>query len=374
MFKHILILLLCCVFAGFVGFAAAGQKTLYVDTDVSGGNHDGSNWANAFQSMDQLENDAVANLVTDQNNLVVYFRASAGTADTNAVIWNGWTTSYIYDIKLVMDGTNGSDQHDGTWCTDKYRLEVADEYAFYGADDNISLIGLQIRTDSIDGADHVVHFNYQSADSNSYVEQCIIRGVYNDANAQYGISFGDPEGQVYISNNIVYDLNKPSGCYGVVAQGDQVFIYNNTIYGGGRGIVKQATDERDTVVKNNICYGQTAGYCFYSSAGWDANSCNNLSSDTTAPGDANVHSATPSFVDADNDDYHLASNDTSGAKDGGADLDSDPSGFYDITEDIDKEDRDDAGTWDIGADEYVAEAGGGGTPLRKKQIHFGKKD
>jgi hypothetical protein len=74
---------------------------------------------------------------------------------------------------------------------------------------------------------------------------------------------------------------------------------------------------------------------------------NNASDDTSAGGTNARTNQTFSFVDAANDDFHLLSTDT-GAKDHGL---TDPgSGLF--SDDIDGQAR--SGTWDIGADEFVA--------------------
>ena len=69
---------------------------------------------------------------------------------------------------------------------------------------------------------------------------------------------------------------------------------------------------------------------------------------------------TPTFVDGANDNFHLASGDTTW-KDAGTDL----SGNF--TDDIDAETR--SGTWDIGMDEVVAAAGTRAT-LEQIERHY----
>lgn len=353
-----------------------GTRTCYVDPDASGA-FSGADWTNAYASQAAAITGELAigaNLVAGTNNLLVYLKSSAGTADTSQALWNGFTTSSTYDIKIIMDGTNGSDQHAGVWSESKYRLEVNDVSPLVIYDDHVSVIGLQARTPAIDGADHIIFANYQGAGSVLKIEQCLVRGSNQSSGAQYAITTVDADADVYIGNNIIYDINGPAGARGIVADGDEVFVYNNTVIGGNRGIADGAPASRPTVLKNNICTGQTYA-CYYTGGAWDANSCNNISSDATAPGDNSKTSATPTFANAAGYDFHLAAGDTA-AKDSGVDLNTDEDGWYNIAEDIDKDARDtvSGGTWDIGADEYdQSGGGGGGTSLIKKRLHFGKK-
>jgi len=346
----------------FIAGAFAADVTRYVDTDTPAakGDQDGTTWDLAYDSGAAWDANEATD-ITGVGNHYVYFRASSGTADTSQMfIDSDWTTDATHGIYLLMDGENGSDQHSGVWDANLYRLEVSNAYPLYIRDDHVTVRGLQIRTPAIDGGDHVLHCNYQSADATIYIEKCIIRGANDVDTAQNGINTADADGKVYISNNIIYDFDGSPQSRGICADGDEVFIHNNTIHRCFVGISDGSPSDRGTVVKNNICI-DAAYSCYYTGGSWDANSCNNLSDDTTAPGDASVHSVEPTFVDKANYNFHLASNDTN-AKDAGADLDPDGSGFYNVEVDIDGDDRDTVGggTWDIGADEYDQS---GSTPI-----------
>jgi hypothetical protein len=129
-----------------------------------------------------------------------------------------------------------------------------------------------------------------------------------------------------------FDLNGNSGA---IAR-----IFNNTMYKLKYGVVGSANV--NTTVYNNIAYdSNTADY-----SGTITTSSNNIDSDGSAEITASL-----TFVDAANGDFHLSASDTA-AIDAGSDLSS-----Y-FTTDIDGDTR--SGTWDIGSDEYIAAAVSGG--------------
>jgi hypothetical protein len=103
------------------------------------------------------------------------------------------------------------------------------------------------------------------------------------------------------------------------------------------------------LLKNNLCYNNSFGdYNNVSTISTSTSSTNNLAQDTTAPAYNTYYTEkTLTFTDttAGSEDFHLVASDTD-AIGKGADL----SGTF--TTDIDGTTR--TGTWDIGADEYVA--------------------
>ena len=98
-------------------------------------------------------------------------------------------------------------------------------------------------------------------------------------------------------------------------------------------------------LKNNCVQGAATNY-----SGPQGTTATNLSEDATSP-EVGLRSKVVSFVDEANDDFHLASGDTS-AKDAGTDLSAD--GQLAFSDDIDGATR--SGSWDIGADEAAAAA------------------
>jgi hypothetical protein len=144
---------------------------------------------------------------------------------------------------------------------------------------------------------------------------------------------------------LIYGWAQGHGIWAVTDLADYYLqVQNCTLVGNGRGIKRESGSY--TRLTNVLASGNTNSQFDVNGGSWGTCS-NNASSDGTAPGTNSRTNQTFTFVDAANKDYHLAAGDA-GAKDYGTSL----SGSFTI--DIDGETR--SGTWDIGADEYVAAA------------------
>lgn len=192
-----------------------------------------------------------------------------------------------------------------------------------------------------------------------------------------------------VLNTIVYDItltsNNPiSGIMGFNSSDADVFI-NNTVYNvllnhtGSQDVfgIRSGDDTQD-VTKNNISVG-TGGtnsglQSDFTFSGTSVVSENNLSEDDTSDdglGSNHVTGATLSTIfvstTGGSEDLHLQDAD-SPAVDAGLDLGTTPTG---VNFDIDNRDRDAEGdTWDMGADEFVAEGGAPPVP-RRRTIRIG---
>jgi hypothetical protein len=289
------------------------DTTYYVDTDVSGGAGDGSSWANAYSSLSAAEN-AVDGDITAVGIITFLCRGSTN-ADTTAVTVDGWTVDSTHYIKIEADS---EDRHAGKWSTSKYRLAITATYNYpLLIEENYTQVNwLQIGRAVGESNRPVVLYN---GGTNGLIQGCLIKqqsGV--DGNA---VQFNAGDG--VIRNCIVYDATNGVG---VLANSGTITAQNVTVVNCSTGF------ERGTGTFNCTNCGASGCTTAFSS----------VSSQTTCS------STTPTFVDGDNDDYHLASDDETW-HDQGTDL----SGTF--TVDIDGETR---VTWDIGADEYVAPAGG----------------
>lgn len=110
----------------------------------------------------------------------------------------------------------------------------------------------------------------------------------------------------------------------------------------------------DATVKNCLAHGN-ANIGF--SGAFGGSNVTNASDDATAPGTGNRPNQTFSFINANNNNYHLSFNDVA-ARNFGADLSADP--LFAFSDDID---GDMFGTWDIGFDEPGVNVGSRSIPL-----------
>jgi hypothetical protein len=69
----------------------------YIDPDATGAG-DGTSWADAYVSMFAFDAAEETDLVTADNWMHVYCRASSGTADALATTITGWTTDDTHYI------------------------------------------------------------------------------------------------------------------------------------------------------------------------------------------------------------------------------------------------------------------------------------
>ncbi|KKK55533.1 hypothetical protein LCGC14_3073600, partial [marine sediment metagenome] len=156
---------------------------------------------------------------------------------------------------------------------------------------------------------------------------------------------------VYIFNTIIYD----GVGYGIIVTADStVYIYSTTIIDCDRCV--RVNSANANINLKNTLMRHDGVQCLLESAGTlTLDYC--ASNDATADdflGANNQVNQTYTFINDAGNNLHLASNDV-GAKDLGVDT-SGEGAPLNFTTDIDAETR--SGTWDIGADEYIAAAGG----------------
>ncbi|RLG26206.1 hypothetical protein DRN85_03710 [Methanosarcinales archaeon] len=269
-------------------------------------------------------------------------RCTGGSADTDAVVIDGsWNTDETRYIKIWTDPSENY-RHNGKWNESKYRL-VSDPNIIDILEGEVYIEGIQV---GITGSNwgHAIRVD-NTISGAVYISQNVIKSLSTSASDwRSGITVG---ATTKIWNNVVYDINQYSSDrgIGILASGCTGYIYNNTVCNCSYGYHRA---NGVAVVKNSIAQDCTDG--FYGS--FDGASDYNISDISgDAPG-ANSKTCNVSFVDEANDDFHLSSTDTC-AKDSGVDLSSDPNLAF--SDDIDGETR--SGTWDIGADEYVAAGG-----------------
>lgn len=293
-------------------------------------------------------------------------------ADTTPCTIDGSTTD---DTRYMRVYTPSSERHDGTYRTDKYRIEVSDVPGLVLADHATRIEGLQVKmTMATDGVHHKAAifpcYNFSlGANQFQRVSHCVVlvdtTGRADNTNIQgvgldVGASAASPRPKVYVWNTVTYRIgtgggyNDHTGVHGGAADVDLV-AYNCTSVGFNYGFRVRAV-AAGVLVKNNVARGSTIGFYVAAPAtsfdtGSDYNRCDDANS---IPGANSQNSVTVAFVDYAGNDYHLAGSDTV-AKDAGTDLSADS--LLAFSDDIDGQTR--TGTWDIGADEYVATGASG---------------
>ena len=341
---------------------AATTRTVYVNTD--GSNGDGSS-GSPYSTLNNALSAETKDLVSNDRVLLIYVRGTA--ADTTDISSNlnafaGYTDATRY-LRIVGDPNQSSGAHAGLWSTSKYRLT--------GTGDNV--ISLSASSSRLDwrienfqmantgtGSTRRV-LNIDSHPGDVYFLGNIIKGNTSGSANSYNPCFkldqgtsGNKISNTYIIDNVIYDCWSQAIFWSSPANNCALVAYNNTMYNCGdasesRNILElNCSYENGTVkLKNNIwanprngsAYSRT-GTCYSLTTG------NNISSDTSSP-DTSYRSKTVSFTDAANGDFHTSDSDS---VDQGVDLSGDST--YAFSTDFERESR--SGTWDIGADEYVA--------------------
>ncbi len=277
-----------------------------------------------------------------------------GAADTTADTIHNYTTDATRYINIY---TTATARHKGIWSTSYYILSSTSGYcisASSGENIYLKIKGLQLLGSPTTGSfDFFIHST--TSDGTIEISYCILKYAGSTTSQVDGFKVWRLyNGGFYIFNNIVYGLTGSGSCYAMEAYNTTVYAYSNTVYGCKTGL----WDESGTAIraKNNICYNNVVKDYLGT---FNAASTNNLSKDGTAPPLNTFYiNKTLTFTNtsAGTEDFHLVSTDTD-AIDKGTNT-SGESAPLNFTDDIDGVIR--SGTWDIGADEYVAAGGGFG--------------
>jgi hypothetical protein len=301
-----------------------------------------------YTSLEACMNANEQNLVTADKYFDVEIDGTWSSADTTAVTIHNYTTDATRYINIY---TTSAARHNGKAAAvsglSNYRISVSTNNSIL-----IDIFSNYVTINGIEGFGSATYSRDGIRIEANVIYIVIKNNIIHDRVCYYGgimSAYGDDENYIY--NNIVYkiannpDTNSGSGIHITQDNTETAYIYNNTCYGNAKYGIN--TSGNAVVMKNNISNANvTADY-----NGTFGTSADNIASDTTSP-DNEWDSKTVTFVSvvAGSQDFHLASDDTSGAIDGGTDLSAT------FTDDIDGVTR--TGTWDIGADEYVAAAGG----------------
>jgi hypothetical protein len=320
-----------------LSFAAPSQLLVTVCTS-------GCNYTSLEQAINAQEQD----LVSADKYLDVLINEAF--VDTTPVVIENYTTDATRYINIATDATA---RHDGI-IEDGYIIAPGNGQTaiLINQTANVKINGLSVKltaptyhnyaygvrwANSVAGTLHLSDsIFYFSGSLGSYTTAKAVQQAYGNTT------------NCYIWNNIIIgmgqsgEVNHGQGIFfGATSGGGSHYIYNNTIIGGNSSTGIGARVGTN-ILKNNICYGNTVND--YSGT-FNSTSTHNLSSDDTAPNTGTYYrSATVTFEDADNKNYHLDAADE-GAIAKGIALSFDSTIPFNI--DIDGTTR--GGTWDLGA-------------------------
>ena len=334
----------------------------YIDTDVVGGDGDGTSWENAYASLSAWEAAQEQDLTDgDGDTMTVHCRASSGTADTITTAISGWTTSETCYITII-----GNDfPADGVFDVTKYRLAIAtagaaSNYTILLRENYLRIVNYQIQltiTDTDTGFGPYVS-QIDAGGSDIRIDSCIVKGVCSGTGGGYGITILDADATVNIFNSTIYGFNpspSDSAFYGVQCGNAAVVnILNCTISGNYYGIRVNA----GTVNIINCAIFNNVNDYYYQAGTVTIDYCATDDGDGTHAQDFTAEATdwNKVFEDYTTGDFRLKDYTTSPCC-VGVGTDNPGEGLY--SDDITGTAR--TSTWDIGAFEYIA--GGEAIPL-----------
>jgi len=275
---------------------------------------------------------------------------STHAADTTAVVIDGWTDNATCFITI-----ESASSHGGLWNDSIYRLApvIANAgSAIKNLEHYTRVIGLQVSTANA-GDWYTTYGIFYFDVLGGIIARNLIKGPSGCASSAVRgifVEYNNTGSTAYVYNNIVYDVKASSDDQTSISiradnTSGAVRVFNNTIYGGNVGIAGDAK----TYTRNNLiaaCTTATSGL----TAGNNDYNATNLSALGYTTQTHDQVSKTFTFVNSGAKNFHLASNDA-GATGLGVDLSGDAN-YLSLSTDIDGQTR--SGSWDIGADEYVA--------------------
>ena len=268
----------------------------------------------------------------------------ADTSDVYQTPWDMTTTATNY-LEIIGEQSklhpNFSLAKSGKYDTTLYRLERTNSHVLYNnLPAHVIWRGLQAKCTANDAGNYncfrMTNANQVGTGGFFEVSECIAVGVVSGGSTVYGFQPGvqGAGGICKTWNCIAIDCSQ-----GFVGAGTGHEFWNCT---AADCVTSGFTEDEACVLKNCLSKGASVGFI-----GTFTGSSNNAEDDGNGAPGANSRTAqTFTFVDAANNNFHLASTDT-GAKGFGV---SDP-GSGAFSDDVDGQTR--GATWDIGFDQYV---------------------
>jgi hypothetical protein len=285
-----------------------------------------------YTSLDAAETAQEQNLVTADKYLLLEIDGDwSGAADSFCSVQN-YTTSETCYIRIY---TTSAARHSGKWDDTKYRIVYVDTTnPLRISVPFVRVEGLQVYGTGTGSGKDIIYVNDTTANAKQYVSNCIVRVDTNNTGNPFGVNFEVAStATCWCWNCIAQDFVNAQGFYSALCTS---YFYNCTAYNASSA--------------SGVGYHSASGTTLWKNCG--AAACQTGFSGGTQ---TTCSTSTPTFVStAGTYDLHLQSGDTTW-KDQGTDLSADanrPFGDTTITLDIDGQTR--SGSWDIGADEYVA--------------------
>jgi len=318
-------------------FASVAQAVTTVTKVVDPDNGSGADYTSlsAWEAAQQGDLTGVRNEIA-----VAKCRSTGGTADTTALVVNGWTTSATQYIKIWTDPAE-TYRHNGTYQTgNKYRLIVSETKTIATYVNNLLIDGLQV----VNTSAATTSVGIEST-SLLTISNCIFKCSGNASFVNMGINSYNTS---YIFNTIIYNCGTHAATMGIgVPDGVNTFIYNCTVVvtlaaATGYGIYNGTGT---ATIKNSYFAAGTSyvGATLTTSASSDAS--------TGSVGLRSIAVNTTNFtnVTAGSEDFHLPVG--SALINVGTDTHAEGAPLN-FTTDIDGQTR--TRTWDVGADEYYS--------------------
>ena len=349
----------------------------YVDTDSAGGNGTTSALSGtdaAYATLAACIAAEKGDWVTAANWLHIYCKASAGAADTTAVVIADadWVTS---DASHILIEAVESDKAGASWSTSKYRLETNNAHAFHSTNEFIRFKYLQMGLSAVAGHDLITcRIALVGTNPRFYAEGCLLKGPGGTTYRAGGFHFeagASSGGAVYMWNCAAYNypgyLYSDLGALWISLSNTTSYIYNCVFHGGRVACYVAGTSS--TIYTKNVYAHPTAAsnQLGFKHGGGTFAKTNCAASDASATATGTNYTATNCIdsvaysaatfanVTGGSEDLHLAGT-GSGLYRTGVDTSGDAAPMN-FTTDIDGDAYyDTGGARSIGVDEYVVAA------------------
>ncbi len=268
--------------------------------------------------------------------------SSSGTDDTTQLTWDGWVTAAANYAKIIVEQAN---RHAGVWDAAKPVLgPITGDYTFKIRDQYIRVEGLQVGIEDVGNRVGIEINLIAGGGSDIRISHCLVQGSGNNSN--HGINVVDADATVKIYNNIIYNCAGVAVGKGIRIDNGVVDVWNNTVVDCAIGIYRGAGTVNVDMNLVSDCTDAFLG----TFAGGEENAYTE-GGDPANNGNSVTRGNEFTFENYAGDDFHI---------DASFDGTTDQSGGV-VTDDIDGNAR--SGTFDIGADEYVAVGAGLSLPI-----------